>query len=201
MSQKPDTTAPSSDTRNGETYRGTVNLLPISAGDPVWVGQDGADSDLECYMTDDYIAQVGDRVLYIKEGRHGIILGKIAPQPGWFALSPYYATNITDFGGTFDVGAWIKLGTVVYLRGLLKTTAAIAAGSLIMTMPTGAGMAVFASNGSMFTGIQVGQGTSAAFPMRLRLSGYNFVYDGPTTTSIPSGASIGLTGICYPADI
>lgn len=192
--------APSTNTQAGNTWPATVTLLPINAGDPVWVRQDGTDSDMESYMTDDYIAQVGDRVLVTQTSRGNIILGKIAPQPGWNAMSPLYGTNITDWGSPYDIGAYIKLGTVVYLRGLLKTTATIANGATVATMPTGYGMAAFASNGSMFAGIEAGSGGSA-FAMRLRINGYNLIFDGPATGSIPSSASIGLTGMCWPADI
>lgn len=196
MSPSPAQIAVGTPTNNGQTYRGTVDSLPVSAGDPVWVLQDGVDDAIECYMTDDYIAQVGDRVLYIKEGRYGILLGKIAPQPGWTALSGTYGTNIADFGTPYDVGAWIKLGTIVHLRGLIKTTAAISAGATILTLPTGCGMAAFDANGSIFAG---GQSAIGASPVvcRWRLLGYTLkCQDG-----IASGSNMGLTGLCWPADI
>ena len=185
-----------SPTNNGETYRGTVNQLPISTGDPVWVGQDGADDDTECFLTDDIIAQVGDRVLYVKEGRYGIIIGKIAAQPIWTALAGTYGTSIADFGPSYDVGAYIKLGSIVYLRGLIKATAAVSAGATVLTMPTGCGMAPFDTNGSMFAGGHHAAGASVS-PLRWRLVSYQLKID----NALASGDSVGLTGLSWPADI
>jgi hypothetical protein len=188
--------APSTATDNGRTYPGSVSELPVSAGDPVWVNIDGADDDLECYMTDDYIAQVDDRVLVTKLGRVGVIVGKVAPQPGWLALSGTYGVNVADLGSPYDVGAYIKLGTVVYLRGALKITGTLAVGSTLFTMPTGCGMAQFGSAGSILTASYAR--ASSVNPLRMALIGYTFKIDFP---ALAANDNIVLTCLCYPADI
>lgn len=193
----PASIAPSTATDNGRTYPGSVSLLPVDAGDPVWVTLDGADTDIECYMTDDYIAQVDDRVLVTKLGRVGVIVGKIAPQPGWTALSGTYGTNIADYGTPYDIGCYIKLGTVVYLRGLLKVTGTVAVNSTLITMPTGCGMANFDSGGAFFHAGTLAR-TSALQDLRLFILGYQIKVAAP---ALALNDNFALTGISYPADI
>ena len=188
-------TAPSTDTQAGNTWPATVTLLPINAGDPVWVRQDGTDSDMEAYMSDDYIAQVGDRVMVTQSQRGNMIICKIAPQPGWNAMSPLYGANVTDFGTPFDIGAYIKMGSIVYLRGLIKTTALVAQGSVVFTMPTGYGMNRFDSSGSVTFGGLFSTGSLTL--MRFQVVGYQWI----TANALASGSNVGLTGISYPADI
>jgi hypothetical protein len=82
-----------------------------------------------------YLPTVGDSVVVLSNQGDHLILGGSPVTPTWTPFS--FATNVTDYGSPWDTCQWIKIGSIVTWRGLFKTTAIIAAGGAMWTMPVG----------------------------------------------------------------
>ena len=142
-----------------------------------------------------YFPTVGDRVLLAQVGKTWVVIDIIQSAPVWQSLSPYYVTNITDFGSPYDPGQFTKIGGIVYLRGLIKATGAIAQVSDIITgLPAGYGRAAINANGSMYG--TSGARSAAVSPIRLTQHGYSIMI----LESLVNGDSVALSGISWPAD-
>jgi hypothetical protein len=61
--------------------------------------------------------------------------GGMPQDTGWTAMT--FNAGIGNYGGGFQTGAYKRVGNQVFLRGLLNTSAGLAAGFVITTLPVG----------------------------------------------------------------
>lgn len=134
---------------------------------------------------------VGDTVLLLGNQGDYVIIGTI--QAGtWTGLS--YAANVGDFGGGWEPGAYIKIGGIVYFRGLIQASAIIANTAAVFTMPVGFRMTPSVASLGLAWSLVAG---GAATLRRVYMDGAGVVR---TNGAWASGDTIGLGGWSYPAD-
>ena len=127
----------------------------------VFIGGD-VNTLVACSYLSAYQPAVGDTVSVLANQGDYVVLGSLAGlathplASTWQGLN--YAANVTDLGSPWDAGQWIKVGTVVYLRGLLKLTGNIAANGTLFTMPAGARLTPNSSNAGVWPITTLGGG-------------------------------------------
>lgn len=141
----------------------------------------------------------GDRVLMMHVGNTWVIIDTLTVNsPVWQPLSSFYQGNVADYGGTFSLGQFTKIGGIVYIRGQMKATGTVAAASdIIVGLPTGYGFShpVGATDGDMFSASLARGG--ALQSMRLQVHGYSIRLGFP---ALALNDNFNLTGIQWIAD-
>lgn len=161
------------------------------------VRQDGGLTDIPVIPRSNEQFVQGDRVLLEKVGKQIYVLGTRLPdaQSDWTPLA-LNGTNAVNQDGvtTWDPGMYIKIGGVVYLRGLLRANAALVGTNSIFTMPAGFRQSgQVAARSGLWTCVAFPSGT----PFRLYMDAAGVV---SVNEAVALNQNFALNHISYPAD-
>lgn len=197
----------------------TANGIPLIAGQTLYaelfLGGDSSNRDYRIVSMNDATAQFEIPSHWImiaafdtfgnniKTGT-GIQIPIVIAGPIWTALS--LAANVVHYNniaypGTYDGGAWAKVNGIVYLRGLLATTAIIANDAALWTMP--AGTRILGSGATPRVYFTASRGGGTAQDIRFYMDSAGVVRNGATlagAATIPASENFSLGGLSYPAD-